>query len=846
MLAAAAVFGGLAFKVTKDQEELTAIQTYKSIAASALEEAQAIAQRKMEGAESLALVWSYSFPNSSQWPFVGFRGYTELAISVARMSSTAGQGFMTIVRPEEVDAFEAHAKKIYHDYGYPTTAGWSDFGFGIYGEDPSYGYADGRFHDKYGNTTWGSKYEIMVPFLQHQNAFTTPSLLLKNIYQFDLRGRLLESIIDCGKAADPNTTVSPKCGGFTNFTEIYIMPGPSSVFFNPIFPVNNPTQVVGFIGTSINWAEILTNIVPDFVDGLDCVISNGYDHYTYVIQQGKPILLGEGDQHDEEYDTFRRTVTIYDDDTEANMSVAFSLSVYPTQRMFKGFRTNIPLFASLGFAAVIVLCTGIFFLYDHFMQFESFQQKKILEMKRRFVRFISHEIRTPLNVVCMGLDLLQAELQEKQEKAERRKLINATSSDTLTVKAEQDLEEETADTSSWLGLTQEIKENSHNAVSVLNDLLNYDKVESGTFELDMGRVDIWTSVKKTVKEFAIQARNRNVNLSLSMDDIGGQDVDIEKTVSGQVHDLYILGDDRRLAQVVRNLISNALKFTPEKQFVKVEMSYQADGLPDVEAFNDDKAFHKDGSLETKQQSGPTKVRAGSVIIRVKDDGVGLSSDQMKLLFNEGVQFNPNILQHGGGSGLGLCISKEIVELHSGRIEAKSDGIGFGTTFQVELPLYKSTGEDTANVTVETSSDKSHRGSHVVLVVDDVLTNSKMLVRLLERAGHTCLVASNGKEAVEAYEANQVAFASGEAEDRIDTVLMDFEMPEMNGPDATRQLRSMGCTTCIFGVTGNVLAEDVAAFKASGANAVLYKPINLPAIYAAWENMDLSRRRQLNV
>ena len=90
-------------------------------------------------------------------------------------------------------------------------------------------------------------------------------------------------------------------------------PGPSAVFFDPVFPADDPTTVVGFIGTSINFEEVLTNIVPNFVDGIDCVISNGKTRgqsYTYVINEGVPILLGEGDLHDSNYDDFAQEIVL--------------------------------------------------------------------------------------------------------------------------------------------------------------------------------------------------------------------------------------------------------------------------------------------------------------------------------------------------------------------------------------------------------------------------------------------------------------------------------------------------------------------------------------------------------
>ena len=227
-------------------------------------------------------------------------------------------------------------------------------------------------------------------------------------------------------------------------------------------------------------------------------------------------------------------------------------------------------------------------------------------------------------------------------------------------------------------------------------------------------------------------------------------------------------------------------------------------------------------------------------ISVKDNGVGLSKDRLALLFTEGLQFDANKLQAGGGSGLGLCITKEIVEQHGGSIKAFSDGPGTGTTFVVELPLYQiesERGEDPAKATLaESFSSVGEPLSQVapihrhILVVDDSFSNSKMLARLLIRSGHECKVARDGQEAIDVY---KTSLKKGQQP--FDTILMDFEMPVLCGPDATRRLREMGCSCLIVGVTGNVLAEDVAVFKASGADHVLPKPVNLGAIGACWAN-----------
>jgi two-component system, sensor histidine kinase len=200
------------------------------------------------------------------------------------------------------------------------------------------------------------------------------------------------------------------------------------------------------------------------------------------------------------------------------------------------------------------------------------------------------------------------------------------------------------------------------------------------------------------------------------------------------------------------------------------------------------------------------------------------------------------LQDGGGSGLGLHLTKGLVEQHAGTIEMFSDGLNLGCTTVIELPLYQHPAKTKSSSipsiksleTQLTRSEKAAETGHTCLVVDDSLPNRKLLVRLLERSGHSCVSANNGKEAVAVIEADQNAALNDESHVPIDTVLMDYEMPILNGPNATKIIREKGYTALIIGVTGNVLVEDVEYFTAMGANRVLPKPVNLGAIEQCWE------------
>merc|ERR1712130_444421 len=128
----------------------------------------------------------------------------------------------------------------------------------------------------------------------------------------------------------------------------------------------------------------------------------------------------------------------------------------------------------------------------------------------------------------------------------------------------------------------------------------------------------------------------------------------------------------------------------------------------------------------------------------------------------------------------------------------------------------------------------------VLVTEDAASSRKMMIRLIERAGHQCIPAVNGQEAVDAIQSDMAAASENLHHVPIDTVLMDFEMPVLRGPEASQKLRDMGFNGIILGITGNVLKEDVDFFKEHGADEVLPKPVSIDAMQNAWN--DRRRRR----
>lgn len=234
---------------------------------------------------------------------------------------------------------------------------------------------------------------------------------------------------------------------------------------------------------------------------------------------------------------------------------------------------------------------------------------------------------------------------------------------------------------------------------------------------------------------------------------------------------------------------------------------------------------------------------------MKDSGVGMTQEELLQLYQQGVQFNPNQLQAGGGSGLGLWITKAIVEQHDGFVGATSDGYGKGSCFFITIPAVIFHGSAAGAFSSNSSSVELSRGKYTsletadlslaprqetyrinrALVVDDANSNRKILKKILTSKSISCDEACNGKEALE--------MVNSKALDHYDVILMDFEMPVMNGPTAVEKLRSLGVTSVIIGITGNVLKADVDFFMSKGADAVLPKPLSLSDFFSTYNEIS---------
>jgi CheY-like chemotaxis protein len=282
-----------------------------------------------------------------------------------------------------------------------------------------------------------------------------------------------------------------------------------------------------------------------------------------------------------------------------------------------------------------------------------------------------------------------------------------------------------------------------------------------------------------------------------------------------------------MSQVLCNLLSNAIKFT------------QVEGTVTVAASVVDEAF----------------------TVKVEDTGVGISAENQQRLFGEGVQFHTNAHQGTSSSGLGLWISKKIVELHGGTIGVISEGNGKGSTFYFKLPLNTteirltpieeaiSRAMSSRRVSVRVAPSLTNSLLHTrpisvrlptnlsILIVDDSALNRKMMIKRLERHSCTIAEADDGDVALEMVQSS----LRGDRPS-FDVISMDNVMPRMRGPEAAQKIRNIGYKGVIVGITGNVLADDVDEFIDHGVNAVLPKPFELDIfIHKVVELLEHARR-----
>ena len=375
--------------------------------------------------------------------------------------------------------------------------------------------------------------------------------------------------------------------------------------------------------------------------------------------------------------------------------------------------------------------------------------EKASKAKTDFLSNMSHDIRTPMNAIIGITTLMKNELHQPEKLAEH------------------------------LG---KLETSGQLLLGIINDILDMSRIESGKTILNVEKMNLTQQISQLDSVIRQQAGQRRQTF----------------TVETHVQHENVLGDSNRLKQVLMNILSNAVKYTPNGGHIRLEV----DELTHTEHY--------------------TKYR-----FVVQDDGIGMSEEFQKTLFEPFTREEKSGTNKVQGTGLGMAITKSIVDLMGGTIHVEST-TGKGTRFEVVLEFPIDAEADTVQETQvppEEEETASPLSGMKFLCAEDNAINAEILEMLLEANGASCTICANGQEIVD-------AFASVKPGD-YDMILMDVQMPVMDGLEATRRIRSsenpLGKTIPILAMTANAFLEDMQKSREAGMDEHLSKPVDISAL-----------------
>ena len=552
LVSAAIIFGSLSYVILSGYEYQSASRDFHNIAHYALETLEKSLLQKEEAVLAMTKHMAYFHPNETAWPNVVWPGFYDSSYPQGKSAGLDDMFFLPLVRPDRLSSFEdfmyeyfASEPLIGPDGGSPVVHGVWSIG------------QHGPYHDTTGETlTYNSPNNFLTPMLQNSfNKYFTSQNFGMNMHCLRQFGDAIDALYKCSQTHN-YTAAATQCVNVTELIKFPIGAADEDVedfhtaILQPIYLNKNTSEVFGFIGGGFNWLHLLSGLTSEDTVGVIVTVRNNGIVLTFDTDRGVVSFSGFGDQHKKNRDNeIVHSITVFPGPDGSETASTYVISMYPRSKYYASYRTASPTIAAITSALLIGLCAATFFLYDYYVRGESEASAAVLETKRLFVRFISHEVRTPLNAVHLGLEALTAELRTFLEMFRRSPLhLNADAVfSSLDVKL-----------LSWLELSAEMMSNSSAAEDVLDDLLNYDKIEMGTLHLEFSAVPIVEVVQTNTAVFQNSVKAKNITLSLE-----NQLVAFAEDQEQQDFSQYaVVGDSARLAQVMRNLISNALKFTP--------------------------------------------------------------------------------------------------------------------------------------------------------------------------------------------------------------------------------------------------------------------------------------------
>ncbi|MEQ8383967.1 MAG: PAS domain S-box protein [Coleofasciculus sp. A1-SPW-01] len=419
-------------------------------------------------------------------------------------------------------------------------------------------------------------------------------------------------------------------------------------------------------------------------------------------------------------------------------------------------------------------------------------------LKDEFLANMSHELRTPLNAILGLSESLQEEVYGEITEKQRKSLAT-------------------------------IEKSGRHLLELINDILDLAKIESGKLELNLTAVRISQLCDASLSLIKPLALDKNITLSGNIAAGLGT----------------ILGDERRLQQVLINLLSNAVKFTPEGGQVTVEIRKQDGGDEEDKEVN--ATFSQGGFCSNVTISSQKKIPKPAptnhtlegeegltfntspnemLYISVSDTGIGIAKEHREKLFQSFVQIDSSLSRRHQGTGLGLALVRRIVELHGGWVTVESE-IGKGSCFTVRLPWRS----HPVNHSISYPAEKATLGCSVsdiedttllrttplILLAEDNEANTQTLSDYLQGIGYEMIMAKDGKEAVQLSQRRKP-----------DLILMDIQMPELDGLSATQQIRAnpRTATIPIIAITALAMSGDREKCLAAGVSYYMTKPVNL--------------------
>ena len=517
--------------------------------------------------------------------------------------------------------------------------------------------------------------------------------------------------------------------------------GKGALLFNPVYKDNNSDhgEFWGFVILVIDWDRFIGEINLDYLSDADFC----YRIWSYDRGSSDKIILAESQD-----DMPDNILTV--ECTVPNNTWYFD--IIPSRgwipRLYQIMCIVISYIFSLLIATVFYLTSSKKHRerqYEAELEKSAEQAKNANEAKTRFLFNMSHDIRTPMNAIVGFSGLLEKNLQNEKKAKE------------------------------YLG---KIQSSSNLLLRIINQVLEMARIESGTAVLQLKAEDMDALFHRVNTVFEEDVRKKNLQYQVVLD----------------VRHHYAVCDETKLQEIMLNIISNAIKYTPEGHSIHVE-------------------------IHELVSENPSKVR---YIFSCEDTGIGMSEEYLPHIYEEFSREHTTTENKVPGTGLGLPIIKSMIELMGGSIQVESR-LGIGTKFTVDLSFDIASEEEVygSQDTIKSSAIHTIKGKRILLVEDNEL-NAEITKTVLEDVGALITRAENGQQAVELFKEKPAG--------TFDAILMDLMMPVMDGYTATRKIRSLeradAKTIPIIAMTANAFQEDAEKCIAVGMNAHLAKPLDI--------------------